>query len=235
MIDVLYILGKSVNFHYELLASLRTLNKFVPDVNRVFITGECPNFIDHEKITYTPAQDISCPMTNHWWKVQKTIDETDIGENFVLMYDDIFFQRETELTTYPFYNKGLLGEAQKGGGKYQKILDNTKKWLKDRGMTYYDHELHVPCIYNKTRFKMLEGIFEELVKSDDTLAVRSVYGNLFHQNTPERTDVKIRKEQDTQDKQIMLQECISCEDYTFPVIVAPYIEQNTREKSPWEK
>lgn len=92
MIDVLYIKGKqSNNYDSELKYSLRSLDVCVSDIGRVFITGECPNFVDKSKVVFTPENDIGCPMINHWWKVSQTIKQTDISDNFALMYDDIFF------------------------------------------------------------------------------------------------------------------------------------------------
>ena len=89
MIDILYIKGaKSPNNDDELRYSLRSL-KFVRDKGRVFITGNRPDFV--QNIIHIPCDDIGCRMINHWWKVTQTILQTDISDDFVLMYDDIFF------------------------------------------------------------------------------------------------------------------------------------------------
>ena len=52
MIDVLYILRDkpSSNNDDEILFSLRSLDKFCPDVSRVFLTGGLPKFIDERKV-----------------------------------------------------------------------------------------------------------------------------------------------------------------------------------------
>lgn len=236
MIDILYIIGPlGPNFALEAMCSLRTMQKYVPDVGRVFITGRCPEFINKGKVIFTPEEDIGCPMINHWWKVKQTIEKTDIGEIFVLMYDDIFFTKPTKLTKYPFYNKGLLGESKEGGQEYQKCLDMTKKWLEKNNKTIYDHELHIPCIYEREKFKELTPIFEKQKRDEHAMAVRSIYGNLFEVNTPKRTDVKIRAIEDTENSEIMNAECISTSDYTFPFIAAPYLNKHVKKRSKWEK
>ena len=237
MIDILYIIGPmSVNYDLELKCSLRTLHKYVKDYGRIFITGDCPDFINQEKVIYTPMKNlVAAPMINHWAKVQKTIDETDIGENFVLMYDDIFFTKPTSLTEYPHYQKGKLGESYDGGWEYQKTLRKTKKFLEEHNQETYDYELHIPFIYNKHNFTKLKSIFETQVKEKFPYAVRSIYGNLFEPNQPYKHDVKIRTASDTKDEKIMGQECISASDYTFPFIVSPYLEEHVQERSPWEK
>ena len=131
MIDILYIISDkmSKNYDIELQCSLRTLHKYVPDVHRVFITGRLPDFIDKKKVIFTQAEDIGCPMINHWNKVNETIKNTNIGKKFVLMYDDIFFTKTVELTEYPHFQKGKLGECFDGGWEYQKSLKKAKKWL----------------------------------------------------------------------------------------------------------
>lgn len=236
MIDILYITIPSRNYDLELKCSLRTLYRHVPDWARIFITGTCPDFINQKKVIFTPCEnESSSKMINHWIKVQKTIDETDIGEKFVLMYDDIFFTKPTSLTEYPHYQKGKLGESYEGGWEYRKSLTKAEKWLTEHQMSTYNFELHVPFIYERTKFELLEPVFQPLIKDPIGMAVRSIYGNRFAIDIPYKHDVKIRARSDVNDEKIMGQECISASDYTFPFIVAPHLEQHVQERSPWEK
>lgn len=58
-IDILYIKGKpSINNDLEMKYSLRSLERYVMDYGRIFITGECPEYIDQKKVVFTPADDI---------------------------------------------------------------------------------------------------------------------------------------------------------------------------------
>lgn len=236
MIDILYILGgRKMNYDMEIICSLRTLNKYVQDAGRIFITGEIPPSIDESTVIFTEAKDIGCPTINHWHKVNETIKKTDIGEKFVLMYDDIFFTKPTSLTEYPHYQKGKLGESYEGGWEYRKSLTKAEKWLTEHQMSTYNFELHVPFIYERTKFQLLEPVFQPLIKDPIGMAVRSIYGNRFAIDIPYKNDVKIRARSDVNDEKIMGQECISASDYTFPFIVAPHLEQHVQERSPWEK
>lgn len=236
MIDILYITIPSRNYDLELKCSLRTLYMHVPDWDRIFITGTCPDFINQKKVIFTPCEnESSSKMINHWIKVQKTIDETDIGENFVLMYDDIFFTKDVRLETFPFYQKGKLGEDKNGGQEYQKSINRTKKFLKKHNQPTNDYELHIPCIYNRYNFTKMRSIFEDEIKKKNPLAIRSVYGNLFHPNEPYKHDVKIRTVDDIINMEIMGQECISTTDGTFPYLAAPFIDPHIKIRSPWEK
>lgn len=235
MIDILYIIGKeSRNYDLEILCSLRTVQKYVKDRGLIYITGRCPAIINEQKVIFTPAEDIGCPMINHWWKVQKTIQQTNIGSDFILMYDDIFFTKPTELTEYPNYQKGKLGDETDVGGQYMKSIQQTKKWLKKNRRSQYDFELHVPFRYNTEKFLLLEDIFTKMETDKYGMAVRSIYGNMFEYNPPYKHDVKIREPEDLGNPQIMGQECISTSDYTFPFVAAPILEKHIQKRSIWE-
>lgn len=236
MTDVLYIKGKpSLNNDLEMLYSLRTLEKHVKDLGRVFITGECPEFINKKKVIYTPAEDIGSPMINHWWKVDQTIRKTDIKKNFALMYDDIFITRNIKLAEYPFYQKGLLHQNQTGGDVYKESLINAAVWLMSNGKPTYDFELHIPCIYNKFKFKRLREIFEPRKDQYPGMAVRSIYGNLFETNRPYRKDIKIRTPYDGPADFIQEYDCFSVSDQAFQFKVLPWLKKNYKERSRYEK
>lgn len=237
MIDILYIIGpESKNYDLELKCSMRTLSKHVRDYGRMFITGRCPEFINMGSVIYTPCENESASkMINQWIKVKKTIEETRIEENFILMYDDIFFTEDVRLSEYPFYQKGILGEDKSGGKEYQKSIKRTKRFLEKHFQQTYDHELHIPCRYNSKRFMAMKSIFDGQIKEKNPLAIRSVYANLFVPNQPYKHDVKIRSDEDTKDDNIMGQECISTTDDTFPFLAAQFIEPHIQERSQWEK
>ena len=236
MIDVLYIKGEpSSNNDLEMLYSLRTLERHVKDLGTVFITGQCPEFIDQGKVKFLPIRDIGSPMINHWWKVHETIMMTKISKNFALMYDDIFFIADTKLTKYPFYQKGFLHQQTDGGEVYQESLRNAAEWLICRGKTIYNHELHVPCIYNGPKFIRMAEIYSKKVHEFPGMAVRSVYANLFEFNHPYRKDIKFRTQHDKVEDIIGTTDCFSVSDQIFGVNALPWLKKNYTERSKWEK
>ena len=236
MIDVLYIKGKpSLSMDLELKYSLRTLEQNAKGIGRVFITGECPEFINKDKIIFTPEEDIGSPMINHWWKVKQTIERTDISKRFVLMYDDIFFTKEVEIETYPFYQKGFLHQIKTGGPVYRESLYNAAEWLLNHGKTMYDFELHVPCIYDKNKFKKLTEVFEKIKGEYPAMAVRSVYANLFEKERPFRSDIKFRTPNESPEDLPEEADCLSVSDSAFRYKVLPWLEKNYPERSKYEK
>lgn len=237
MIDILYIIGEpSINKDQELKYSLRSLEKYVSDFNRIFITGKCPDFIDKSKVIFTPEKDIGMSTVNHWWKVNQTITQTDISEDFVLMYDDIFFIKPTKLENYPFYQKGYLGESTEGGKLYCQTLRNALEWLIRKRLPFVDYEVHTPFIYNKKNFLKLYDIFKAVADLNlryGQLVPRSIYGNLFiKEEQPLIKDVKIR----SKDEEIPTHlDCFSVSDLDFKYKTLEYLEQEFKNKSRWEK
>lgn len=209
-IDVLYIKGvQSPNKDLELLYSLRSLAKHGKNFNRVFITGKRPSFV--KNVIHTPCNDIGCRTINHWWKVTQTILNTDISDNFLLMYDDIFFLKDVNLSEYPFYNRGDLSEHNTGTQSYMDNLREAQKVLKKLGKSTLDYTLHTPCIYNKDNFLKLGEIYQPYMSKSAAPSVRCIYGNLFVGDSPYREDLKLRVKSD----KVRDEDCFSISDEMF--------------------
>lgn len=234
--DILYIKGQtSINGDEELRYSLRSLERYGCYYKRIFITGECPDFIDQRKVIYTKEQDIGCPMINHWWKVHQTIKKTDISPNFVLMYDDIFFMGVQDMTKIPYYFKGFLGNARNGGTLYQESLRNAEQWLLNKGRSTFDFELHKPIIYNRKNFLKLEKIFGPMKDENPAMAVRSIYGNLFVKYPTYQEDIKIREADVRVENLSALHSCFSVSDKAFTCHVLPWCKEHFQTKGRYEK
>ena len=227
MVDILYIKGReSPNKDLELLYSLRSL-KHVKDLGRVFVTGKRPHFV--QNVIHTPCDDIGCKTINHWWKVTQTILNTDIGDNFVLMYDDIFFLKDVYLENYPYYNRGQLSEHNTGTQAYMDNLREAQKVLKRLGKPTLDYTLHIPCIYNRENFLKLREIYEPYISKSAAPSVRCIYGNLFVGDSPYREDLKLRTKSD----KLRDEDCFSISDEMF-VNVKGLLDERFGEKCKYE-
>lgn len=240
MIDVLYILRDkpSSNNDDEIRYSLRSLDKFCPDVTRVFLTGGLPKFIDERKVVYTPADDIGVPAINHWHKVKETIEQTDISNDFILMNDDFFFVKQTELSKYPLYFRGELIKELDQNSLYKQMLYNTRLCvLNNGGCSFLDFSVHCPIRYNRERFKKLNPIFEEVKAEKPAFSVRSVYGNLFSLDEERiyRKDIKIRRSTEKVEDVVGEADCFSVSDDVFSCDTLDYLWFNFPNKSRWEK
>lgn len=235
MIDILYIKGKiSPNYDEEMKYSLRSLEKYVLDYGRVFITGDCPLFVNKSTVIHTLENDIGVPTINHWWKVSQTIKKTDISQKFALMYDDIFFVKPTKLENYPFFSKGML-EDKPFEGFYRKSCGNAYEFLKNNGYNTNDCELHIPCIYDRDKFVELDKIFDKIKDKKDGMVVRSVYGNMFEPCMPYRDDIKIRLSTESVERVIGDADCFSVSDWVFNNNVYPWLKEHFKERSRFER
>ena len=240
MIDVVYILksSPSKNGDNEIRYSLRSLEKFCPDVARVFITGGIPSFVDRDKIIHTAADDIGVPAVNHWWKVRQTIEKTDISNDFILMNDDFFFVKQTELSKYPLYFRGELIKELDQNSIYKQMLYNTRLCvLNNGGYSFLDFSVHCPIRYNRKQFLKLNTIFEEVKTEKPAFSVRSVYGNLFalDEDRIYRKDIKIRRSTEKVEDVAGEADCFSVSDDVFECDTLRWLKENLPKKSKWEK
>jgi hypothetical protein len=177
MSDVLYILGRgSKQNDIELRLSLRSIEKNARNLDRVFIVGNCPDWV--QNVIHIPEEDKCFPFSNHMRKVYKAI-EGGISENFLLMNDDFFMMKPFDVETYPYFiRKEMFNDKQ--GGLYRQMLDNTVEILHKKGINnVLGYHCHVPIIYNSDNFLSLKRLWQRYERDSIGFSVRVVYGNLF--------------------------------------------------------
>lgn len=95
--DILYIVGTGSTWvNNELKYSLRSIAKNGINVDRVFIVGYIPRFINQENVVCIPADDpTKVKHYNMLYKIGLAIEKTDIGKNndgkFLVSSDDHFY------------------------------------------------------------------------------------------------------------------------------------------------
>lgn len=238
MIDALYILGNgSQCWNQELKYSLRSLDKYCLDVVNVYIAGICPDFIDKYKVIWCDIQDVSNPRFNHWWKVSNTFKKhPEMSKEVVLMYDDIFFTKKTELTTYPYYYSGILKAVNKEN-RYHLAKEKSHQFLNAIGESVLDFENHCPIRYNRYKFRKMEDIFNGLKDDLVGLSVRSVYANMFanRKEMVQQEDLKIRQPVVNLEQVIKNRNCFSISADMFYGEVCEWLKKEFPERSRWEK
>lgn len=229
--DVLYILGNGSLFgNAELLYSLRTLDRHGQNIDNLILAGECPEFIDKSKVIYIPCKDTSTPTNNHWFKVRLAFEQTS-SDALMLMYDDIFLTWDLDCNRANWYYKGDLPNVPQTEG-YKKASFLAYKWLKSNGHTTRDYEEHMPCVYEKEKFKALDSAFESNSKWGG-MAVRSVYANANNVLSEYMPDVKIFG--NTPKFELGSTFCFSTTADNFFVVARKWLKENYKNKSRWEK
>lgn len=239
MADVLYIIGDGSRYgNAELKYSLRSLSKYGRNYGRVFITGKCPDFVNRDRVIFTPEIDIGRPMINHWWKVFQTFWKTEISEKIVLMYDDVFLTRPVDLSHYPWYYRGELPH-DKPHGEYGKCLYAARLQLeKNEIRTQHNFECHCPCIYQRKMFLTFSPLYDALKLCDSPPAVRSMYANTWlcvDNRIKFRDDLKIRAFVKDLPALIADRDCFSIADDCFEGSVEDYLKSEFPEKCEFER
>jgi hypothetical protein len=176
--DIVYILGKgSIWQNNELRYSLRSLEKHVKVFDNVYVIGERPDFLS-DKVIHIPFQDVyQNKARNIMEKVRRAALDDRIGKNFLLLNDDYFFTRDTDIREYPYYYKCKLEQTVQinAGTQYGKHIQETYKLLKSQEHPTLNFDTHKPIIYNKHQFKIVVNRANWNVRFGYTL--RSLYCN----------------------------------------------------------
>jgi hypothetical protein len=191
--DLVYILGTQSKWHNnEIRFSLRSVAKNLECAGRIFIVGEFPKWINKERVTNIPAEDIyRNKLKNAVHKILLACRDPKVSDNFILMNDDFFFLKRTREVEY--FNKGFLKATKRNhetkGGYYYDAIKKTISLLKDFGIDHpYDFENHYPIILNKEKFIKT---FSTIDYKADGLIFRSVYHNLNRTKSEYRPDLKV--------------------------------------------
>jgi len=205
MIDALYILGRgSKQDDMELRLSLRSLEKNARNLDRIFIVGNCPDWV--QNVIHIPEEDKCFPFSNHIRKVLRAI-EGGISDNFLLMNDDFFMMKPFDAETYPYFIRGEMFN-DKQGGSYRAMLNRTVSILNKKGIDkVLAYNCHVPIIYNGEKFLQIKKLWQKYERDDIGFSPRVVYGNLFVKTGEVIKDPKVFD--DTMPKEIGKSGCIS--------------------------
>lgn len=186
--DILYLVGKKSTCNFEdLRYSLRSLESYGRNLDRVFICGHCPDWVSSNVIKIeVPVKDSlnnNDKNKNIYKDLLYAVEHTDIGVNhkgeFLLSMDDHFLCREVDLNNYPIYIKDYIKrkcrhmlplEFEPGFPcpEYQNLLVSTANFLKNKGLTYVNFTLHRNMHMNRyLLLKEMKDINSEIFSNND--------------------------------------------------------------------
>lgn len=232
MSDVLYILGRgSKHDDLELRLSLRCLEKNAIGVDRVFIVGNCPEWV--QNVVHIPSEDTYTAENNAFQKILKAC-RSDITTHFLLMNDDFFMLKSFVVSQYPYFTRGAL-RYRKEDNPYNRSINKTRELLeKFAYILPANFEVHCPIIINKRKFLLLENIAEEFKKESTGVLCRSLYANLFWcVDCFSKFPIKDTKLYKDEWKEPEYSKCISTSDDCDNILKR--IEKMYPNKSRWEK
>lgn len=178
--DVLYYIGSgSMRHNIELRLSLRSIEKFGKNIDRVFIVGNKPEFIKNVEYIWVENE-------YEWWRnafeKTKVAIKAGISDDFLLMNDDFFMLKDFDAETYPFYHRGEIPTDT--NREYTRVLANTRKILEKEGYKTKHFGMHCPIRINGKKYLELEKYMKEPV------SVRCLYGNIFVKGARQAKDGK---------------------------------------------
>lgn len=232
--DVLYILGKGSPFHNEELRySLRSLERFGKNIDRLILVGEKPKFLDYSKVVHLPFNETGVKDYRIASKILHACTTGTVTGDFLFCNDDFFFQKPFDCNTFPYYQKGQLLHG-KAITAYQCHLEATRDYLISKNKPTLHFDVHCPIIYNADRFIKLTQDWE-FSKNTIGLVVKSVYANSYFIKGTDYRDVKLKQLIDQRDYALtQLNECFSIYDHAWKHGVEAYLMKQFPDKSTWE-
>jgi hypothetical protein len=191
--DLVYVLGSGSRWgDNELRYSLRSVEKHLKGYNNVYLVGDKPDWV--RNVTHIPKQDIQCKECSIKEKILAACYDHRISDDFLFLNDDHIFLKNICISEiYPYFY-GTLSEwisRRSPKERYFKCLSNAKSELERFGLPTKHFDIHVPVIYNKTKF--IQAMDTYNWNLPEGMVIKSLYGNTFFDNPVEYLDCKINE------------------------------------------
>lgn len=221
----------------ELKNSLRSIDLYLKNYDRVFIIGKLPEFINKDEIIHVPFKDnfAYCKERRIMEKVLFACLDTDISKEFVFLNDDYFFTKEIDLTQLkPRFSKRL---CEKIPGRqifddYAISMTNTLCALVKAGLPDLYFDIHYPFVYDKELFPEAMDAFDWETRLG--FVVKSLYGNYLKLEGQHKKDLKLSSIQLKFQKQINEVEDMFSTNDIIPHFIKDYWLKLYPEKSRFE-
>lgn len=238
--DILYIVGTGSKWHnYELKYSLRSIEKYGKNVDKVVIVGYKPDFVN-DKVIHIPCEDIgSNKHSKILNKVLTAIKSDQLSDHFLISSDDHFYLRETDFNNLPVYYKH---EEIKGSDKneYRRSLLETKMFLEENRLTTYQTNPHCNTHFDVSVYNKYKDLFDKGMQLPDGIEMNCLMGNLLIKEGWEAEYFKDNKIKRVYSKQEFLDkikdsECFSVYDSAIFCGVGYCLQEMFPNKSKYEK
>lgn len=183
-IDVVYVLGTGSAWkNNEIRFSLRSLAANLKKFGKIWVVGECPEFLKNVKHIPFPDTLINNADGNIIRKVLRVCQEEDLSEDFLFINDDHLVMRSTVACMIPPYHKGDLTKfSQEYFEKdfWRGRLYRTRNILVKKGLPALHFDCHTPIVMNKKLFPEVISQFD--YEKHIGYTMKSLYGNsVYHQ------------------------------------------------------
>lgn len=195
MTDVVYILGNGSNWgDNELRFSLRSLEKYVTGVGRVFLVGARPKWITG--VVHLPFSDRHiCKERNIMLKVAYACGHPDLSQTFLHVHDDHFALAHQDAANMPYWFGGSLAKMAtlvNPGNHWRDAVLNTNKALTNSGLPTKNFDLHFPVLLEKSAFPEIMDRYD-WKNTPRGFVVKSLYCNTLGITGAPTNDIKLNQ------------------------------------------
>jgi hypothetical protein len=147
----------------EIRYSLRSMQKHLSGIGKVFIVGDDPGIF--KDVIFIPCENKHRHngARNIYEKIVAACRHPDLSPDFVVNSDDYFLLRDFETDKIPYFHCGTLTLTNKllSPKNYFKIhVENTLRVLTERGLPENNFNIHFPIIYNKEKYLEIMGGYD---------------------------------------------------------------------------
>jgi len=184
--DVVYPYKK--NYSNELEWSIKSLKNI--KYKNIYVVGDNPDF--NLKATLVKptkrAWHIFSPFHDQIDKYL-TACETSKSDYLLLLNDDMFILDKTQIKNY---NRGSITQHlnERNIDSYSSGLRSTMEYLKSKGYTEVDFELHIPMLVERLKLKQAIEELIPILSTSKKIMIRSYYGNRFNIESEYMEDIK---------------------------------------------
>ena len=194
--DILYLLGEGCSRcgNNELRYSLRSIEKFGKNVGNIYVAGYCPKWLSKKvhkvpvKQIYEKPANIIEKHNNMLATILYVVDNTDIGDEFLVSMDDHFYIREVDFDNYPIYAKIVAGDdnlkSRTPPNRYGKFIESTKMFLESLGLPIKFFTLHRNMHLSRKAISECRDILDKIIKEKISCEHMAFIINFMYKKTP---------------------------------------------------
>lgn len=174
MLDFCYIF-KDLGGTFEIENSIRIVKELYLEAT-ITVIGDKVKGANHIPYNHKRKTNRASRVAQMLLKLADNFDE------FVLMYDDIFFSQRVDIVNYS--GRDL---KNKKNTAYNVCINNTVNFLIYFDKPIKNYDIHQPFVFNSKKLKELY----ELVEIDNAHLPKSLYGNYFEIESEQMTNLKV--------------------------------------------
>lgn len=137
--------------HRDLIYCLRSVEKNVTDLGRIYIVGDMPRII--QSVEHIPATDDN----SYQWAARNIYRKLKLAskvlDRFLVVHDDHFLLQPVIGVGYPYYHRGPIDPTGKPFG-YESLLRNTMEQFPGAN----DFDVHCPILMTAEGLAKLESL-----------------------------------------------------------------------------